>query len=156
MNALSVRTITWIAVAWACLFALGACGGNTADAESKTAPAVKITYPKAEPGTITAVGIESYFRVTQESNPSTGFRWLFKVPPDEGFIKIIEDRYEEPTGDKVGAAGTKVWLLQAVGVGETEFTIEYIRPWEDDAEPEKTATYKIVIKDKAQSEESPE
>jgi predicted secreted protein len=39
-----------------------------------------------------------------------------------------------------------VWTFESVAAGNVELDFEYVRPFEKDAKPAKTAKYSIVIK----------
>jgi predicted secreted protein len=135
-----------------------ACGGAADEGDTKTGEEPKISYPEAEAGGTTEVGVDGYFEIRQDDDTSGELRWLFKDPPDDTLLKIIEERFDGPpaTEDGGGGPGTRVWLFQAVADGETELTLEYLRPWEEDVPPTKSATYKIVIKPAPEEEEPAE
>lgn len=134
----------WIAVA----LAAAACGGAAAEVDDKTADEPKISYPQAEEGQTTEIGVEGYFEIVLDDDTSGELRWLFEEPPDETLLKIISERFDGPPGDEEGGGGPgkRVWLFQAIADGETELTLEFLRPWEEDVEPAKSITYKIAIK----------
>ena len=135
-----------------------ACGGAADEGDTKTSGEPKITYPQAEPGATTEVGVDGYFEIRQDDDTSGELRWLFKEPPDDKLLKIVEERFDGPpaTEDGGGGPGTRVWLFQAIADGETELTLEYLRPWEEDVPPTKTATFKIVIQPAPEEEEPAE
>ena len=67
-------------------------------------------------------------RVKLCSNPTTGFRWEYKMTGD---IVLQEEDYdfEEPEGDGVaGAGGKEIWTFEAIEKGTTEVRMEYSRP----------------------------
>lgn len=138
-------------------FAATACGGAADEGDTKTADEPKINYPQAEEGGTTEVGIEGYFEIRLDDDTSGELRWLFKEPPDDKLLKIVKEDFDGPAADPEGGGGgpgTRVWLMQAIADGETELTLEYLRPWEEDAPPASSATFKIVIKP-APEEEKP-
>ena len=84
-------------------------------------------------------------RVVLRSNPSTGFSWQLG-PIEEEVIEFIESGFEaDPHKEyEVGYGGNHVWKFKAVGAGETELSLVYARPWEDE-KPAKTFKIKIVV-----------
>lgn len=84
--------------------------------------------------------------VTLESNPTTGYQWQVSVPPDEGILKVVHSEYKRPDSKLLGAGGTESWTFQAVGRGKTRIVMKYVRPWEKDASPAKTASFNVVVK----------
>lgn len=130
-----------------------ACGG-AADTETKTADEPAIEYPQAEEGKTTEVGVDGYFEITLDDDTSGELRWLFVEPPDETLLKIVSETFNGPEGEE-GGPGKRVWLFQAIADGETEFTIEFLRPWEEDVEPAKSPTFKIVIAPAPEEEDAP-
>jgi predicted secreted protein len=137
------HTTIFFTLALGAAVAIGGCGGAS-EGSGKKVEEPKIEYPLAEAGATTTVGIDGYFQITQPDDTSGEPRWLFKEPPDEALLKIISEEFDGPEGDE-GGPGTRVWLFQTVGAGETEITLEFLKPWEEDVPPEKRATYKIVI-----------
>ena len=151
------RTICFVCLVLALgLWAIG-CGG-AAEGESKTADEPAIQYPQAEEGATTEVGVEGYFEIRLDDDTAGELRWLFEEPPDEQLLKIVSENFDGPaaTEEGGGGPGTRIWLFQAIEDGETEITIEFLRPWEEDVPPTKTATYKIVIKPAPEEEEPAE
>jgi len=148
-----------ILLALATGFAAAACGGAAEEGETKTAAEPQISYPQAEQGATTEVGVEGYFQIALDDDTSGELRWLFKEPPDDALLKIIKEDFDGPAADPEGGGGgpgSRTWLFQAIAAGETEITIEYLRPWEDGVPPAKTATYKIVVKEKPAEEPAEE
>ena len=48
-------------------------------------------------------------------------------------------------GGLVGGGGEEIWTFLAVNRGDTEITMEYVRPWEKTHHPVKTATIKVSV-----------
>jgi inhibitor of cysteine peptidase len=137
--------------------AAGGCGG-AAEESAKQTEEPKISYPQAAADQTTEVGVEGYFEIVLDDDTSGELRWLFKEPPDEKLLKIIEERFDGPPADGEGGGGPgqRVWLFQAIAEGETELTLEYLRPWEEGVAPAKSMTYKISIKAAPAEEEAEE
>jgi predicted secreted protein len=60
-------------------------------------------------------------------------------------LKQIGDDYHASDSGAVGAPGEEVWTFEAVGKGTVQLVLEYVRPFEKDAKPVKTARYSVAI-----------
>ena len=72
------------------------------------------------------------FTVRLGSNPSTGYAW--HLSPDD-HVEVVEETFEGPDGDRVGAGGTQVFTLRAVRTGKAMLTFVHRRAWERDTPP---------------------
>ena len=86
------------------------------------------------------------FTVRLSSNRTTGFQWRPIDPLDEHFVKLVRSEYVPYDTGAIGSGGEEVWTFLATGKGETEFTMEYVRPWEKAQSDVKTATIKVSVK----------
>ncbi len=101
------------------------------------------------------------FKIAMESNPTTGYSWQLAEPLDEDVVILVNSVFEkddsEGHGDEgeemVGAPGEEVWTFEAIGEGSTEISLEYVRPWEEDAAPEETKTFQVEVKPVHEEEE---
>ncbi len=101
----------------------------------------------------TSVGAE--FTIELEANPTTGYQWQLLKPLDGKFLEAAGNRYAanaQPAGREpmVGVGGKEVWTFKALRAGETSIEMKYVRPWEKDTPPVKTAVFKVVIKEAGQ------
>ncbi len=87
------------------------------------------------------VELGAQFALVLESNPTTGYAWQLAEPPDEALLFLVSGEYrqskekkkQEGEGERmVGVGGEEVWTFRAVGLGEAEISLEYIRSWERD------------------------
>jgi inhibitor of cysteine peptidase len=92
------------------------------------------------------VQVGKQFRITLESNQTTGYRWQLARPLDQGVVKLVSSRYIGPAKQIPGAGGKEVWVFKAVGRGKTRIHLEYVRPWEKGEAPVKTASYSVVVR----------
>ena len=91
------------------------------------------------------VEIGDKIRVKLCSNPTTGFKWEYKMSV-ENVIKEEDYDFEEPEDKNlVGASGKEVWTFEAVSKGTTEVRMEYSRPWEGGEKAEWTYTMTVNI-----------
>ena len=90
------------------------------------------------------------FAIVLESNPTTGYQWQLAEPLDGKILSLVSATFESKGGgegeEKVGAPGEEVWTFEAVGPGKAEITLAYARPWEKEAAPEETKTFKVEVK----------
>jgi predicted secreted protein len=115
-------------------------------------PSTKIEQSEeafSDPATPITVRKGQTFNLTLRSNPTTGYIWQLAETPDSGLIQLIGNEYR---GDKtgraglVGAGGREIWTFKAVASGETTIALKYIRPWEKDTAPAKSARFKIIVR----------
>ncbi|HEY4950001.1 MAG TPA: protease inhibitor I42 family protein [Candidatus Acidoferrales bacterium] len=85
------------------------------------------------------------FSITLSANHTTGYGWRLPTPPDPGTLKQISNEYHAADSGAVGAPGEEVWTFEAAGTGTVQLDFEYVRPFEKDAKPVKTARYSVVI-----------
>jgi inhibitor of cysteine peptidase len=83
--------------------------------------------------------------VTLESNPTTGYRW--ERPEGEGdrLLQQLGEAEYHARSNLLGASGTETLRFKATDNGQTELQLVYHRPWEKEAEPERTFTVQVVI-----------
>ncbi len=72
----------------------------------------------------------SYFLVALASNPTTGYSWSFKGFSHSGVAQVLGSDFIPPTSGLLGAGGTYVYLLKAIGPGTTTLTLAYARSFE--------------------------
>lgn len=85
------------------------------------------------------------FRIVLTSNRTTGYTWRLAEPLDASRLKLINTDYVESKSGRLGAPGKQGWLIQAVGEGQTTVSLAYVRPWEKDVSPAKTANFHVTI-----------
>jgi len=91
------------------------------------------------------------FAIVLKSNPTTGYSWQLAEPLDEDIVELVSSEFEKKTPEAgeeeiVGAPGEEVWTFEAIGEGNTEIELEYVRPWETDTPPEETKTFEVEVK----------
>jgi len=86
------------------------------------------------------------FRITLESNRSTGYQWRMARPLDQKVVKLVGSGYQSPEVKLPGAGGKEIWTFEAVAAGRTEIAMQYIRPWEKGVPPARTAKFTVVVK----------
>jgi inhibitor of cysteine peptidase len=98
------------------------------------------------PGETVALNSGCRFAVRLRSNPTTGYGWQLAKPLDEKIVVLVTNDYIHPGTRLVGAGGNEVWVFKAVGRGQAEIALKYVRPWEKDRPPAETNVFKVVVK----------
>ena len=86
-------------------------------------------------------------RVKLRSNPSTGFSWALG-PLEEGILEtggeseFAADPHRE---GEAGYGGREIWKFKAARSGETDISLTYERPWEDERPAARTFRLHVVI-----------
>ena len=98
------------------------------------------------PGETVALNSGGRFAVRLHSNPTTGYGWQLAKPLDEKIVVLVTNDYIHPDTRLIGAGGNEVWIFKAVGRGQVEIALKYVRPWEKDRPPAETNVFKVVVK----------
>jgi predicted secreted protein len=85
------------------------------------------------------------FSITLKANHTTGYSWRLATPLDPATLRQISNDYRAATSDALGAPGEEVWTFESLAAGTVALDFEYVRPFEKDAKPVKSAKYSIVI-----------
>ena len=92
------------------------------------------------------IGTNQQFIIALDANPTTGYSW--QASYDENMLELVggESTYEpgeQAEEGAVGAGGVEYFRFKAVKTGETEITLVYKRPWEDEGIDQKSFTINI-------------
>jgi inhibitor of cysteine peptidase len=101
------------------------------------------TYTDA--GQTISTGVNQQFNIALESNPTTGYSWQESY--DNAMLELVDKTYEPGEGAQqglVGAGGTEHFRFKALKAGETEITLTYKRPWEEESLEQKV--FRVSIK----------
>jgi len=85
------------------------------------------------------------FKLILDANPTTGYKWQLAKPLDEYYVRLKNSDYKPPDKQYVGAPGKEIWTFKARVKGKTKILFQYIRPWEKNAPPARTRTFKVII-----------
>lgn len=85
------------------------------------------------------------FKITLDSNATTGFQWSLAAPVNESVVKLVSNAYEAPQTRLAGAGGKEVWTFRAVGRGQTEIRMKYSRSWEKGTPPARGAVFSVTV-----------
>jgi inhibitor of cysteine peptidase len=91
--------------------------------------------------TILVIPATNHVLVRLSENPTTGYVWNATASRK---LSVLHDTYTAPTGDLMGASGTREWSLAPQGVDTYTFTAVQQRPWEGATATDKTFTLVIV------------
>jgi len=97
-----------------------------------------------DPGRAISTGVNQEFVIALGSNPTTGYMWQESY--DEDMLKLLESKYEmgeEAKQGVVGAGGVDYFRFKTLNKGETEITMVYKRPWEEEILDQKVFTVDI-------------
>jgi predicted secreted protein len=126
-------------------------GARVASVVAAAAPQAA-AIPTSSTGFDVAGGVEQIrvlaarqFSITLNANHTTGYNWRLAKPLDPATLRQISEDYHAAASDAVGAPGEEIWTFESVAAGTVELVFEYVRPFEKDAKPVKTAKYSIAI-----------
>ena len=97
------------------------------------------------PGEPIKVKAGQRFTIRLESNPTTGYGWQLAGPLDQTVVQCVTNIYEAPDSKLMGAGGHEIWTFRAIGEGQAEISMKYVRPWEQD-KPARTNVYTVIVK----------
>lgn len=100
------------------------------------------------PGEPIRVDAGRKFALRIMSNPTTGYGWQLSKPLDENVVVLVTNIYlqQQTVPERVGVSGHEVWTFQAIGQGQTEISLKYVRPWEKDRPPARTNCFTVIVK----------
>lgn len=120
---------------------------STADDETSEDELKSQTLTEGDDGKTVTIAKGQNVVLKLQSNPTTGYRWKV-VSTDRTFGYPATTRFLA-NGDGVGAAGVERMTWKTSGpldmTGTHEVKLEYKRPWEENASPAKTFSFKVKI-----------
>ncbi len=96
------------------------------------------------PGEPIKVKASQIFAIRMESNPTTGNGWQMLKALDNKII-LVTNAYIPPDSNLMGAGGHEVWAFKAIGEGQADISMQYVRPWEKD-QPVRTNVFTVIVK----------
>jgi inhibitor of cysteine peptidase len=88
----------------------------------------------------------SDFAIRLGSNPTTGYRWELRTPPDGGVVTLRDSRYDGPDAQLVGAGGHEVWTFHAVAPGTTTIGLRYAFEDHDPNRPTQDSVFTVIVR----------
>jgi inhibitor of cysteine peptidase len=96
-----------------------------------------------DPGQTVNIGLNQEFVIALGSNHSTGYSW--QESHDHTMLELVNWKYEEEAKEGVvGAGGVEYFRFKALKAGQTEITMSYQRPWEEEILEQKV--FSVYIK----------
>ena len=96
-------------------------------------------------GQTISIGVNQEFVIVLGSNPTTGYEWQESY--DEAVLEMVGEKTYKPSKEAeegiVGAGGVEYFQFKAIKKGETEITLVYKRPWEEEIAEQKVFTVNI-------------
>ena len=102
-------------------------------------------WERLDPGEPIKVKVGQDFALKMESNPTTGYGWRCSKALDGKVIQFVTNAFIPPDSKLMGAGGHEVWTFKAIGGGQAEISMKYIRPWEKD-QPARTNVFTVIVK----------
>lgn len=104
-----------------------------------------ITLRDADSGSEVALATGDGLTIELDSNPSTGYRWMIDETSMPTDLELLSKAFIEPDADLVGAPGKQVFLFEATSTGAGILRLEYLRPFDEPAIPDRIVEYIIRI-----------
>lgn len=104
---------------------------------------IGVTKTYDDPGQVVNIGVNQQFVIALGSNPTTGYSW--QESHDQTMLELVEIDYKEQAEEGVvGAGGVEYFRFKAVKAGQTEVTLVYQRPWEEEVLEQKV--FNVYVK----------
>lgn len=142
----SIILLTAAAVFAVAIFVV-ACSKSKNEAPSNPSTEKFVDVDEENTGNTIHVLPGETIRIKLRSNPSTGFSWALG-PLEEGMLETSGESEFEADPHREGEAGyggCEIWKFKAEQSGETEISLVYARPWEDEKPAAKTFKLHVVI-----------
>lgn len=121
------------------------CASAFAQADNKK-PVAAGAKEYSDPSQVVMVKTGETFCIVLDSNATTGYSWDIVKKVLSPVIKFAGKEYMQPGKELAGAPGKERWTFNALSAGTITLTFNYIRPWEKEKKPARTATFKITVK----------
>jgi len=96
------------------------------------------------PGAPIKVKAGQIFTIRMESNPTTGYSWQLSEDLNN-IIVLVTNAFIPPDSKLCGAGGHELWTFKAIGEGQTNILMKYVRPWEKD-QPARKNVFTVIVK----------
>lgn len=103
------------------------------------------SYTEADTGAEITVDAGDRFELRLVSNRTTGFSWVTVPGEIDHVVDLVSEAYEEPDRSAVGAAGIQTFEYEATGAGAAILRLEYVRPFDEPAVPERIVEYIVRV-----------
>ncbi len=103
-----------------------------------------VVLTAADSGSEIQINSGDRFELRLDSNPSTGYRWEIATEAGPSTVELVTRTYEGPDSDLVGAAGTEVFVFEAIADAGV-LRLEYVRSFDDPPVPERIVEYVVRV-----------
>lgn len=110
---------------------------------TRGADGVVRTLREGEAGEVVEMAVGEHVVVKLAGNPTTGFTWEVAQVDQAVLAPSGEPDYESES-DAEGAGGMYTFRFTAVGPGEAEVVMVYVRTWEEE-DPADTFTFRVLV-----------
>jgi len=100
----------------------------------------------SDPSRTIEVAVGERFSILLDSNPTTGYSWQMVGQAANCAVVLTARDYEAPRTSLAGAPGRERLTFMAESSGVEKLTFRYLRPWEKNAEPARTVTFRVAVK----------
>lgn len=123
------------------------CGGDKSGDTGKPDKEKRADLVFGESDTGITVKAGERFVIELDSNPTTGFGWRLDGALDGAVVENLGSEYvaEEYEKGLLGAGGVELWSFRAVAPGTANISLIYVRSFEDEPQPERTASFLVNV-----------
>lgn len=93
------------------------------------------------------LAVGDFLQISLGSNASTGYRWDEKLLISDSKV-LVQTGHQAiaPKDTRPGAAGSEVWMVQAIAPGNATVSATYGRPWEGGKKGEWVFSVNVAVK----------
>jgi inhibitor of cysteine peptidase len=129
--------------------ALAACNSSNSPTEPEvTVDPNQIMISAKDHGETIELEVGQVLAVVLASNPTTGYSWqVAEIDPTILAVQAeIEFEQDADQEGLVGSGGREILRFDALKAGQTELTLFYQRPWEQDVEPDEIFSVAVIVR----------
>jgi inhibitor of cysteine peptidase len=106
-----------------------------------------LSFTEKDNGSSITLDKDQRIEINLESNMTTGYSWKLSESTDTSIAAMVSSEYIESKKDEemVGTGGIETFIFEAENTGQAEIILEYVKPWEENVEPEKVFKIKITV-----------
>lgn len=103
--------------------------------------------PLAFTGAATTIDVRQgqTFTIDLDANRTTGYQWQLGAPLDPA-VALFEGASYSSSGNQPGAGGRETLTFRALGRGNAQINLVYVRPWETGVAPARTSTIALTVR----------
>lgn len=145
------RIMIFFAAAFAVVCCLSACGASYS-VYKYTGTGVDSSLST---GDVRKARVGDRIQVSLESNPTTGYTWVYATPLDTSIIIPTGESVTRKEADEelCGAPSVHNFFYKVIAPGECGINLEYVRPWMKDGKAERR--FSILVKAEGKAENPP-